>query len=62
MLPRLVGLQHGLDLLLSARKITAAEALAMGLVAQVIPPPRSRRRCGLRPEARDLVSPRSLGS
>ena len=36
-LPRLVGLQHGLDLLLSARKITAAEALAMGLVTQVKP-------------------------
>ena len=37
MLPRLVGLQHALDLLLSARKITAAEALAMGLVDKVVP-------------------------
>jgi enoyl-CoA hydratase/carnithine racemase len=61
MLPRLVGLQHALDLLLSARKITAAEALAMGLVAQVRPAGtflddvRAYAR-----ELADLVSPRSL--
>ena len=60
-LPRLVGLQHGLDLLLSARKITAAEALAMGLVAQV--KPAATLQEDVRAYARelaDLVSPRSL--
>ncbi len=36
-LPRLVGPAHALDLLLSARKIDAAEALRMGLVNQVLP-------------------------
>jgi len=35
MLPRIVGLPHALDLLLSARQISAAEALRMGLVNQV---------------------------
>jgi len=61
MLPRLVGLQHALDLLLSARKITAAEALAMGLVAQVRPA--ATLQADVRTYARelaDLVSPRSL--
>ncbi|HEX4993385.1 MAG TPA: enoyl-CoA hydratase-related protein, partial [Methylomirabilota bacterium] len=61
MLPRLVGLQHALDLLLSARKITAAEALAMGLVAQVRPA--ATLQGDVRAYARelaDLVSPRSL--
>jgi enoyl-CoA hydratase/carnithine racemase len=60
-LPRLVGLQHGLDLLLSARKITAGEALAMGLVAQV--KPAATLQEDVRAYARelaDLVSPRSL--
>jgi len=60
-LPRLVGLQHSLDLLLSARKITAAEALAMGLVAQV--KPAATLQEDVRAYARelaDLVSPRSL--
>ena len=36
-LPRLIGPAHALDLLLSARKIDAAEALRMGLVNQVLP-------------------------
>jgi len=61
MLPRLVGLQHALDLLLSARKITAREALAMGLVAQVKPAatlPQDVRAYAR--ELADLVSPRSL--
>jgi enoyl-CoA hydratase/carnithine racemase len=61
MLPRLVGLQHALDLLLSARKIAAAEALAMGLVAQVRPA--ATLAADVRAYARelaDLVSPRSL--
>ena len=61
MLPRLVGLQHGLDLLLSGRKFTAAEALAMGLVSQVHPA--AALMDGVRAYARELaelVSPRSI--
>ena len=61
MLPRLVGLQHGLDLLLSGRKFTAAEALAMGLVSQVHPAGAlmdAVRAYGR--ELADLVSPRSI--
>jgi enoyl-CoA hydratase/carnithine racemase len=61
MLPRLVGLQHGLDLLLSGRKISAAEALAMGLVSQVRPA--ASLMDDVRAYARemaDLVSPRSI--
>jgi enoyl-CoA hydratase/carnithine racemase len=61
MLPRLVGLQNGLDLLLSARKIDAAEALRMGLVSRVLP--QAELMEGVRAYARelvDLVSPRSL--
>jgi len=37
LLPRLVGPAHALDLLLSARKITAAEAERLGLVNKVFP-------------------------
>jgi enoyl-CoA hydratase/carnithine racemase len=37
MLPKLVGHANALDLLLSARKFSAAEALQMGLVNQVFP-------------------------
>jgi enoyl-CoA hydratase/carnithine racemase len=37
MLPRLVGTAHAMDLLLSARKVEAAEAERMGLVNRVIP-------------------------
>jgi enoyl-CoA hydratase/carnithine racemase len=37
LLPRLVGPAHALDLLLSARKLTAAEAERIGLVNRVFP-------------------------
>ncbi|MBU6266619.1 MAG: enoyl-CoA hydratase/isomerase family protein [Sphingomonadales bacterium] len=37
LLPRLVGTGHAMDLLLSARLVRAAEALAMGLVNRVVP-------------------------
>jgi enoyl-CoA hydratase/carnithine racemase len=37
MLPRLVGLANGFDLLFSARTIDAPEALRMGLVSRVLP-------------------------
>ena len=36
-LPRLVGLPNALDLLLSARKVSGEEALALGLVNRVVP-------------------------
>jgi enoyl-CoA hydratase/carnithine racemase len=38
MLPRIVGHAHATDLLLTSRKVTAPEALAMGLVREVVPP------------------------
>ena len=61
MLPRLVGLPHALDLLLSARRIDAPEALRMGLVSQVLP--QAGFAAGVAAHARelaDLVSPRSM--
>ena len=38
MLPRVVGHAHATDLLLTSRKVDAAEALTMGLVSRVVPP------------------------
>ncbi len=38
MLPRIVGHAHAMDLLLTSRKVDAAEALAMGLVQRVTAP------------------------
>lgn len=49
LLPRLVGPAHALDLLLSARKVDAAEALRLGLVSAVYPPE------ALMPAVRDLA-------
>jgi len=39
-LARLVGVAHAKDLVLTARRISAAEALAMGLVTRLAPAPR----------------------
>ena len=36
-LPRVVGVARAKELILTARRVTAAEALAMGLVGQVVP-------------------------
>lgn len=61
MLPRLVGPQNALDLLLSARLVDAREALGMGLVSRVFED--DAFRDGVRAYARELagnVSPRSL--
>jgi len=61
MLPRIVGLPHALDLLLSARKVPAEEALRMGLVNQVYP--MASFMDEVRAYAADLaamVSPRSM--
>jgi enoyl-CoA hydratase/carnithine racemase len=60
-LPRLVGLSNALDLMLSARKIDAAEALRMGLFNRVLPS--ASLMDGARAYARELatlVSPRSM--
>jgi enoyl-CoA hydratase/carnithine racemase len=60
-LPRLVGLSAALDLLLSARKFDADEALRLGLVDRVLPA--DRLMDAVRTYARDLadnVSPRSM--
>jgi enoyl-CoA hydratase len=37
-LPRLVGLSHALDMILTGRAVTAEEALRMGLANRVVPP------------------------
>jgi enoyl-CoA hydratase/carnithine racemase len=60
-LPRLVGLSHALDLMLSGRKIDAAEALRMGLVNRVVP--HAELMPAVRAYAQELahlVSPRSM--
>lgn len=61
LLPRLVGQAAALDLMLSARKVDAAEALRMGLVNRVCPD--SDLMDTVRAYAEDLaanVSPRSM--
>jgi enoyl-CoA hydratase/carnithine racemase len=61
MLPRLVGLPHALDLMLSARKVDAAEALRMGLVNRVVPAAElMKAAAAYAAELAELVSPRSM--
>jgi enoyl-CoA hydratase/carnithine racemase len=60
-LPRLVGLSKALDLLVSARKFDADEALRLGVVDRVLPP--DQLMAATRAYALDLadnVSPRSM--
>jgi len=62
LLPRLIGPAHALDVLLSARKLTAAEAERMGLVNKVFPQETFMQE--VMAYARVLaqtVSPRSMG-
>lgn len=42
-LPRLIGLGHALDLIITGRPVTAPEALGMGLVNRVVPRGASRK-------------------
>ena len=60
-LPRLTGLSAALDLLMSARKFDADEALRLGVVDRVLPP--DQLMAAVRAYALDLadnVSPRSM--
>ena len=41
-LPRLIGMGHAMDLILTGRKVEAAEALQMGLANRVVPTGQSR--------------------
>ncbi len=41
-LPRLIGMGHAMDLILTGRKVEAAEALHMGLCNRVVPPGQAR--------------------
>ena len=61
LLPKLVGVSAALDLLCSARKFGAAEALALGLVSRVVPDDKlmAETRAYARLMA-DTVSPRSV--
>jgi enoyl-CoA hydratase len=43
-MPRIIGLGRALDLILSGRLVDATEALAMGLVTEVVPPGRALER------------------
>lgn len=60
-LPRLIGVGRAMDMLLASRKVGASEALAMGLVNQVLEPESLKEAA--RAYAHELagqVSPRSL--
>ncbi len=59
-LPRLVGLQQAKALAFSARELGAAEALAMGLALEVLPPPQLHARARQLAEALASGSPTAL--
>ncbi len=53
-LPRIVGLGRAMDLILTGRAVTAAEALAMGLVTRVVP--KGTARAAAEELARELAA------
>ncbi len=62
MLPHIVGHANALDLLMSARRVQADEALRIGLVNRVCPTDKLRDETyAYALELADLVSPRSIG-
>ena len=61
LLPRLIGTAHALDLLLSARKISAEEAVRIGLVNRVFPQENfASNVLGYATHLATTVSPRSM--
>jgi enoyl-CoA hydratase/carnithine racemase len=62
-LPRIIGLENALDLLLSSRIIDATEAKAMGLVSRVVEPDEVLPRAqGYAAELASICSPASLAA
>lgn len=60
-LPQVVGYPHATDMLLSSRKVDAAESLRMGLVSRVLPPSELLpHTLSYAQELSEMVSPRSI--
>jgi enoyl-CoA hydratase/carnithine racemase len=63
LLPRLIGYPHAADLLLTARRVSAQEALEIGLVHRVFPQDGFLERVrGFASEMAETVSPRSMAT
>ncbi|UGY06662.1 enoyl-CoA hydratase [Bradyrhizobium quebecense] len=61
MLPRIVGHANALDLLMSARRVSAAEALRIGLVNRLSPPEKLREETyAYARDLADFVSPSAI--
>jgi enoyl-CoA hydratase/carnithine racemase len=61
MLPRLVGHANALDLLMSARRVSSAEALRIGLVNRLCPPDKLREETyAYARDLADFVSPSAI--
>ena len=61
MLPRLVGHANALDLLMSARRVSSAEALRIGLVNRICPPEKLREETyAYARDLADFVSPSAI--
>src|SRR5262249_44150578 len=60
LLPRLVGAAHSADLLLTGRRVDAAEALRIGLVSRVVPDAALLPECVAIAEAMCRFSPYGL--
>ena len=63
MLPRLVGHANALDLLMSARRVSSAEALRIGLVNRICPPETLREETyAYARDLADFVSPSAIAT